>query len=95
LTLSKQNIADCCRHHHIRKLAFFGSVLRDDFRPDSALDVLVEFQPGHTLGLAFFAMQDEFSELLGRKMALHTLKFLSRYCRDKVAAEAAILYVAD
>jgi uncharacterized protein len=54
ITIDHTQLADFCRRHHIRKLAFFGSVLRDDFRPDSDVDVLIEFEPGHTLGLAFF-----------------------------------------
>ena len=54
-------IADFCKRHAVRKLALFGSVLRDDFRPDSDVDVLVEFEPGHVSGLAFFGMQDELS----------------------------------
>jgi predicted nucleotidyltransferase len=95
LALSKDAIADFCRRHHIRKLALFGSILRDDFRPDSDIDVLVEFEPGHIPGFAFFAMEDELSELLGRKVDLHTRKFLSPYFRDKVQAEAEIQYAND
>jgi len=95
LALSKDAIADFCRRHHIRKLALFGSILRDDFRPDSDIDVLVEFAPGHIPGFAFFAMEDELSELLGRKVDLHTRKFLSPYFRAKVQAEAEIQYAND
>jgi uncharacterized protein len=91
--LPKEKIADFCRRHHIRKLAVFGSALRDDFRPDSDLDVLVEFDPGHTPGLAFFGMEQELSELLGRKVDLNTAQFLSPYFRDKVLAEAKVQYV--
>jgi uncharacterized protein len=94
LSLPKDAIAAFCRRHHIRRLALFGSVLRDDFRPDSDIDVLVEFEPGHTPGFAFFSMQDELSEILGRKVDLHTRKFLSPYFRDKVEAEAEVQYVA-
>ena len=60
IELSKEKIADFCRRHRIRKLAVFGSALREDFRPDSDLDVLVEFEPEHTPGLAFFAMERSF-----------------------------------
>jgi predicted nucleotidyltransferase len=95
LILSKAAIAEFCRRHHIRKFALFGSILRDDFGPDSDIDVLVEFEPGHTPGFAFFAMQEELSEILGRKVDLHTRKFLSPYFRDKVEAEAEVQYVAD
>lgn len=83
-----------CRRHHIRRLAFFGSVLRDDFRVDSDVDVLVEFQEGHTPGLDFFAMQDELSVLFLRKVDLNTVGFLSDYFRDEVLADAEDLYVA-
>ena len=72
--------------HHIRKLAVFGSVLHGDARPDSDLDVLVEFEPGHVPGLAFFGMEQELSELLGRKVDLNTPQFLSPYFRDEVLA---------
>jgi predicted nucleotidyltransferase len=94
LKLPKQEIADFCRRHHIRKLAMFGSVLRDDFRSDSDVDVLVEFEPGHTPGLAFFEMEQELSELLGRRVDLNTPQFLSPYFREKVLAEAEIQYAA-
>jgi predicted nucleotidyltransferase len=92
INLPKQKIADFCRRHHVRKLAVFGSALREDFRPDSDLDVLVEFEPGHTPGLAFFGMEQELSELLGRKVDLNTPQFLSPYFRDKVLAEAEVQY---
>jgi len=92
IELPREKIANFCRRHHIRKLAVFGSALREDFRPDSDLDVLVEFDPEHTPGLAFFAMEQELSELLGRKVDLNTLQFLSPYFRDKVLAEAEVQY---
>src|SRR5256885_2078751 len=92
IQVDRAKIADFCRRHHICKLAFFGSVLRDDFRPDSDIDVLVEFEPGHTPGLAFFSMEAELSNMLGRKVDLNTPQFLSRYFRDEVQAEAEVLY---
>lgn len=82
-----------CERHYIRKLALFGSVLRDDFRPDSDVDVLVEFEPGHTPGFDFFAMQDELSSILGRDVDLSTPGFLHPSIRDKVEAEAETKYV--
>ncbi len=94
IAVPKARIADFCRKHHIRKLSFFGSVLRDDFGPESDIDVLVEFDPDHIPGLAFFDMQDELSEILGQKVDLHTPGFLSKYFRAKVLAEAEIQYVA-
>ncbi len=87
-------LAAFCRRHRVRRLAFFGSVLRDDFTPASDVDVLVEFEVGHVPGLAFFSMEAELSALLGRKVDLNTPGFLSRYFRDRVLAEAETLYVA-
>ena len=89
----KERIAEFCRRHHIKKLAIFGSVLRRDFREDSDIDVLVEFEKDHVPGLAFFAMEDELSRILCRKVDLNTPECLSRYFRDKVLQEAVVQYV--
>jgi len=94
IAIDKRRLADFCRRHHVRRLALFGSVLREDFGPESDVDVLVEFEPGHVPGLAFFSMQDELSKFLGRKVDLNTPGFLSRYFRDQVLAEAETQYVA-
>jgi predicted nucleotidyltransferase len=94
VNISRDAISAFCQRHHMRRLSLFGSILRDEFRPDSDVDVLVEFEPGHTPGLAFFAMQDELSDLLGRKADLHTANSLSKYFRDQVLAEAEIQYDA-
>jgi uncharacterized protein len=89
------SIAEFCHRHSIRKLAFFGSVLRDDFRPDSDVDVLVEFEPGSEPGLiALVSMEEELSEMLGRTADLRTPEDLSRYFRDKVVASAEVQYAA-
>jgi predicted nucleotidyltransferase len=87
-------IAELCRRHHIRKLGLFGSVLRDDFGPGSDIDVLVEFEEGHTPGFGFITIQDELSDLLGRKVDLNTPASLSRYFRDEVVRGAEVLYAA-
>lgn len=92
ITVDQQQLTAFCRKHHIRKLAFFGSVLRDDFGPDSDVDVLVEFESGHVPGLAFFSIEQELSEILGYKVDLNTPQFLSRYFRDQVQTEADVLY---
>ncbi len=84
IEIPHDRIAEICRRHGIRRLALFGSVLRDDFGPDSEVDVLVEFEPGRTPGFAFIAIQDELSTLLGRKVDLNTPNDLSRYFRDEV-----------
>ncbi len=93
-SVSQEEVGDFCRRNHIKRLAFFGSVLRDDFRPDSDLDVIVEFEPGHVPGLRYFAMERELSEILGRKVDLNTPGTLSKYFRDRVLAEAEPQYVA-
>jgi len=93
LLIPKDEIAEFCKRHHILKLSIFGSALRDDFAPDSDVDVLVEFEKGYEPGFAFFDMQDELSNLLDRKVDLHTPGFLSRYFRDKVLKEAEVQYV--
>lgn len=92
IDIPKDEVAAFCRRHHIRRLALFGSVLREDFTPDSDLDILVEFDEGHTPGWAFFDMQDELSTILGRKVDLNTPGFLSRYFRDQVTREAVVAY---
>lgn len=95
IELDKVRIAEFCRRHRIRRLALFGSVLRDDFRPDSDLDVLVEFEPDHIPGLIRLAgMEIELSEMVGRKVDLRTPAELSRYFRQKVLELAEVQYVA-
>lgn len=95
LVVPRHELSEFCRRHHIRKLALFGSVLREDFGPDSDVDVLVEFEPGHVPGLAFFSMEEELSQIFGRKVELSTPNFLSRYFRDQVLAEARVEYVQE
>jgi len=93
IAIDRDRIADYCRRHHIRRLSLFGSVLRDDFRPDSDVDVLVEFDPGHTPGLDFFSMEEELSRIMGRKVDLNTPGFLSPYLRDRIQRESEVQYV--
>lgn len=94
IRISTDQIAAFCRRNRIRRLALFGSILRDDFRPDSDVDVLVEFEPGVRVGLAFFGMQEELSVLFGRQVDLNTPGSLSKYFRDEVLQEARELYAA-
>ncbi len=89
-----ERIAAFCRKHRIRRLAFFGSVLRDDFTPESDVDVLVEFEPGQEPGLAFFAMEEELSRILGRRVDLQTPGFLNPRYRSRVQREAEVAYGA-
>jgi predicted nucleotidyltransferase len=94
INLPQDRIAEFCRRCHIRRLSLFGSVLREDFRPDSDVDILVEFEPGHEPGFFGLArMERELSELLGgRKVDLRTPEDLSRYFRDEVLAVAEVRY---
>jgi uncharacterized protein len=96
IQVDREEIAEFCRKHHIRRLAFFGSVLREeDFRPDSDVDVLVGFEEGHVPGLIRLAgMERELSCLLRRKADLRTAEDLSRYFRDRVVAAAEVQYAA-
>lgn len=88
-------IAEFCRRHHIQELRLFGSVLRQDFRADSDIDLLVKFEPGAKVGLLALAqMELELSELLGRRADLRTAADLSQYFRQDVLDSAAVLYAA-
>ncbi|MBN1796341.1 MAG: nucleotidyltransferase family protein [Sedimentisphaerales bacterium] len=95
IEMPKDKIRQFCLEHHIKKLAVFGSALREDFGPDSDIDILVEFEPGHVPGFGFFEIADELSELLGRKVDLNTEGFLSRYFRDNVKQQAEVQYVRN
>jgi uncharacterized protein len=94
IELDMDAIAAFCERNHIRKLSLFGSVLRDDFGPESDIDVLVEFEPGKTPGLAFFAMERELGDLLARRVDLNVADDLSRHFREQVIHSAAPVYVA-
>ena len=91
--ITKDQIAKFCARNHITKFAFFGSVLRDDFGPDSDVDVLVEFEPDAHVGfIAMAGMEIELSDMIGKKVDFRTPKELSRYFRDEVLAEAEVQY---
>ncbi len=95
ISIDRETLAEFCRRHHIERLAIFGSALRDDFPPDSDVDVLVEFQPGHVPGLAFVTIEREFSGLLqGRRVDMVTPKFLNARIRAEVLTSAEGLYDA-
>jgi len=94
ILVDRDKIADYCQRHRIRKLALFGSVLREDFRPESDVDVLVEFEPGVPVGLIRLAgMELELSDILGHKADLRTPADLSRYFRQDVLQSAEMQYV--
>lgn len=93
IDLDQAAVEASCRKHGLRKLSLFGSVLREDFRPDSDVDVLVEFHPGVRAGyLTMAAMERELSALLGRRVDLRTPAELSRYFRDDVLQAAEVRY---
>jgi predicted nucleotidyltransferase len=94
IQFQKKRIEQFCTKYHIGRLSFFGSVLRQDFRPDSDVDVLVEFLPGRRVGYFRMAeMELALSDILGRKADLRTPAELSRYFRDEVMVEAEVQYV--
>jgi hypothetical protein len=95
ITVDKEKLAGFCRRHHIRRLSIFGSALRDDFGPESDVDVLVEFKPGHTPGLAVVDIEEELSELLGgRRVDMINPKYLNRRLKSRVLDEAEVQYAA-
>jgi predicted nucleotidyltransferase len=90
--IPSQEIEQYCKRRHIRRLSFFGSVVRDDFGPHSDIDVLVEFEMGHTPGYDFFLIEAELSKILNRKVDLQTPGFLSDHIRQSVISEAITAY---
>lgn len=94
ISLDREGVAGFCRRHHIRSLALFGSVLREDFDQDSDVDVLVQFEEGYTPGWELFDLERELSGIVGRRVDLNTPGFLSRSFRQRVLDEAHLLYAA-
>lgn len=94
IKVDQEAIADFCRQNHIRKLSLFGSVVRDDFTPQSDVDILVEFEPGKTPGWEFFGLAQQLEEILGRRVDLHTEDGIGSRIRGEVLREAQSVYVA-
>jgi predicted nucleotidyltransferase len=93
IQLNPEFVAEFCKRHHVRRLSLFGSVLTDRFRPESDVDVLIEFEPEQTPGLfALARMQFEIEAVIGRPVDLRTSKFLSRFLRDEVLRLAEVQY---
>jgi uncharacterized protein len=93
INITKEQIVEFCQKSHIKKLAFFGSVLRDDFKKKSDIDVLVDFDPNAKMDLIRMAeIEIELSKIIGKKVDLRTPQDLSVYFRDKVIAEAEVQY---
>jgi predicted nucleotidyltransferase len=93
VSLSKEQITEFCQKNHIKRFAFFGSAIRDDFRQDSDIDILIELDRRFKTGLIKMSkMEIELSEIIGRKVDLRTPDDLSDYFRDKVLSEAEVMY---
>ena len=91
---NSNDLRELCERYHVQRLAVFGSFAHGNARPDSDLDILIEFEDGKTPGLRFFTLQRELSELFGRDVDLNTAGFLSRHFRDDALREAQDIYVA-
>jgi predicted nucleotidyltransferase len=94
IDIPSEQIAEFCRRNRVRRLALFGSVIRDDFTSESDVDVLVEFEPRYAAGFVFFQMRRELTAMLGREVDMHTAASLSPYFRQEVLDEAEEIYVA-
>jgi predicted nucleotidyltransferase len=95
IRIPKDQIAEYCKRNQVRRLSLFGSVLREDFGPDSDVDVLVEFEPGTRIGLIRLSgLEIELGKIVGRKVDLNTPGFLSKYYRDEIITEADVQYDA-
>lgn len=93
--IPKDKLVEFCQRNHIRRLSVFGSALRGQLRPDSDIDLLVEFEQGHVPGLfSIVRMEMELTEMLGRKADLRTPEDLSEYFRDEVVENAEVQYQA-
>ena len=94
IEFDREALAALCRKHHIKRLAFFGSVLRDDFGPDSDVDILYEFEEGHTPGWEFVSIMDEFAAFFGRPVDMVSFKYINHRLRKRILAEAQMQYEA-
>lgn len=91
--ISKDKLIEFCKRNHVRKLSIFGSAIRGELKPDSDIDLLVEFEEGQTPGLfTIVRMETELAEMLGRKVDLRTPDDLSKYFRDEVIRNAKLAY---
>jgi predicted nucleotidyltransferase len=95
LNIDRNALVDFCRRHHVRRLSLFGSVLREDFRPDSDVDVLVEYEPGRAPGWEVVDMEEELGQLFGgRKIDLVNRKYLTPRLRARVLASEVVQFEA-
>lgn len=91
---SQERLIELCKQYHVQRLSLFGSRLKGTSKPESDIDILVEFEPGKTPGLAFFSLEEELESVFNQKVDLNTAGFLSTYFRDEVVKSARPLYVA-
>ena len=94
IDFDREALAALCRKWHITKLAFFGSVMRDDFGPDSDIDLLYEFEEGYTLGLGFVDMIEDFAAFFGRTVDMVAFNSIDRRLKKCILADAQVQYVA-
>ncbi len=93
IEVPQQQLAELCHRHHIQRLSLFGSVLRDDFGPDSDVDVLVEFDPDVPVGFRIFRVEEELSTLFGgRRIDLADPKYLNKYLKDRILGSAQVQF---
>ncbi len=93
IELPIEQITEFCQRNPIQKLSLFGSILRDDFKPESDVDMLVEFIPDSRVGyFELNGMEVELTEMLKRKVDLRTPAEISRYFRQRVLDSAQVIY---
>ncbi len=92
LPITEGQLAEFCRKHHIQRMSVFGSVLRDDFGPESDVDFLVEFEPDSHLGWGIVGVCDELEKLIGRHVDVVNPKYLKQRIRKNVLESAQLVY---
>jgi predicted nucleotidyltransferase len=94
IEIPTERIGDICRRYGVKEMVVFGSAARGDIRPDSDIDIMVELSPDSRLGLDFFRMQEELSQLFGRKVDLGTKRALKPRVRPFALRDARLIYAA-
>jgi predicted nucleotidyltransferase len=92
---SQERLIELCKQYHVQRLSLFGSRLKGTAKPESDIDILVEFEPNSRLGFGYFRLEDALSELFRKKVDLNTPGFLSKRIREEVLSTAQPLYVAN